>query len=117
MHSRLVPVVRGPVPRSARRYLKQDGQDGQDLQDRAAQECGEKVWKTFMSIARRRNMQKRSERTLIVIASEAGWPGFPGFSGCRFLGGAAVVVLVVRGSVSRASGAPHHGEGQALALR
>ena len=79
MHSRLVPVVRGPVPRAllvlpttardrpspydrGERYrsagacpplfccLKQDGQDGQDGQDRAFQECGEKVWKTLMSI-------------------------------------------------------------------
>ena len=31
-----------------------------------------KVWKTFMSIARRHNKEKRSVRTLIVIASEAG---------------------------------------------
>ena len=35
--------------------LKQDGQDFQDGQDRAAQERGVKVWKTLMSIARRRN--------------------------------------------------------------
>ena len=31
-----------------------------------------KVWKTLMSIERRRNKEKRSVRTLIVIASEAG---------------------------------------------
>ena len=57
MHSRLVPVVRGPVPRCAFRSLKQDGQDEQDYQDGAAQECGEKVWKPFMSIERRRNKE------------------------------------------------------------
>ena len=42
--------------------LKQDGQDGQDGQDE-----GEKVWKTLMSIERRRNKEKRSVRTLISI--------------------------------------------------
>ena len=38
-----------------------------------------KVWKTLMSIERRRNKQKRSDRTLIAITSEAGWTGFAGF--------------------------------------
>ena len=46
----VVLVVRGPVPRCVLCSLKQDGQDGQDGQDRAFQECGEKVWKTLMSI-------------------------------------------------------------------
>ena len=45
-----------------RSRLKQDGQDFQDAQDE-----GEKVWKTLMSIARRRNKEKRSVRTLIAI--------------------------------------------------
>ena len=40
--------------------LKQDFQDFQDFQDGASQECGEKVWKPFMSIERRRNKAKRS---------------------------------------------------------
>ena len=44
--------------------LKQDGQDYQDGQDEEA-----KVWKTLMSIARTRNQEKRSVRTLIVIAT------------------------------------------------
>ena len=78
----------------------QDSQDEQDFQDET-QLHGAKVWKPLMSIERRRNMQKRSDRTLIVIASEAGFPGFTGFSGCRFLGGAAAVVPVVRGPVPR----------------
>ena len=41
-------VVRGPVPRERSTVLKQDEQDGQDG---AAWACGEKVWKTLMSIA------------------------------------------------------------------
>ena len=51
--------------------LKQDGQDEQDGQDRAAQECGEKVWKTFMSIERRRNTEKRSDRTFMSIEPQS----------------------------------------------
>ena len=50
--------------------LKQDFQDFQDEQDEE-----EKVWKTLMSIERRRNQEKRSVRPLMFIASEAGWPG------------------------------------------
>ena len=45
--------------------LKQDGQDEQDLQDGAAWACGEKVWKTLMSIETAGNKMTRSERTLM----------------------------------------------------
>ena len=37
-------------PRARFCCLKQDVQDAQDLQDGAAWACGEKVWKTLMSI-------------------------------------------------------------------
>ena len=40
-----------------------------------------KVWKTLMSIERRCNKEKRSVRTLMFIASEAGGPGLSGWPG------------------------------------
>ena len=42
---------------------------------------GAKVWKTLMSIARRRNKEKRSVRTLMALMSEAGFSGFSGWPG------------------------------------
>ena len=48
---------------------------------------GAKVWKTLMSIERRRNQEKRSVRTFIALASEAGWPRWTGWG--RDCGGQA----------------------------
>ena len=39
------------------------------------------VQRTLMAIERRRNTEKRSVRTLMSLASEAGWPGFAGWPG------------------------------------
>ena len=41
----------------------------------------EKVWKTLMSIERRRNKEKRSVRTLMSLLSEAGYPRCAGWTG------------------------------------
>ena len=70
----LVPSVGGGrsarvCPSPAFNCLNQDGQDGQDLQDGGARACGEKVWKTLMSIEFSRNERLRSVRTLMCPAA------------------------------------------------